>query len=197
MQAQSGLIQHGGSTTACASQSGIVFPAAPAAGACKTTICTCFAYLQVNNVAIPTADIASVRGTPFDFTSPHAVGERIDDVPGKLGVLRTGIACSWLAFTCLTSVRHTLWGSALVTCLVSCMHCQAKFGLYRMAEDEREHSTVQHSCPLSRIDVRALARIQLPCFAGPAPGGYDHNVVLFSLGPHAKDKVHGGMASET
>lgn len=33
--------------------------------------------------------------------------------------------------------------------------------------------------------------------AGPAPGGYDHNVVLFSLGPHAKDKVHGGMASET
>lgn len=70
-------------------------------------------YTPVNDVAIPTGDIASVRGTPFDFTSPHIVGERIDDVPG------------------------------------------------------------------------------------PAPGGYDHNVVLFSLGPNAKDKVHGGMASET
>ncbi|PRW60803.1 Squalene synthase isoform A [Chlorella sorokiniana] len=70
-------------------------------------------YTPVDDVAIPTGDIAPVRGTPFDFTSPHTVGERIDDVPG------------------------------------------------------------------------------------PAPGGYDHNIVLFSLGPNAKDKVHGGMASDT
>ena len=38
---------------------------------------------QVDDVAIPTGDIAPVRGTPFDFTSPHIVGERIDDVPGE------------------------------------------------------------------------------------------------------------------
>lgn len=29
---------------------------------------------------------------------------------------------------------------------------------------------------------------------GPAPGGYDHNFVLFGLGPDAKTKVHDGMA---
>lgn len=39
--------------------------------------------------------------------------------------------------------------------------------------------------------------VQSRCAAGPAPGGYDHNIVLFSLGPDAKDKVHGGMASDT
>ncbi|HEX2396352.1 MAG TPA: aldose epimerase family protein [Bacteroidales bacterium] len=31
---------------------------------------------------IPTGDLASVAGTPFDFTSPHAIGERIENVPG-------------------------------------------------------------------------------------------------------------------
>ncbi|EFN50643.1 hypothetical protein CHLNCDRAFT_55668 [Chlorella variabilis] len=59
---------------------------------------------RVDDVSIPTGDIAPVRGTPFDFTSPHTVGERIEDVPG------------------------------------------------------------------------------------PAPGGYDHNYVLFGLGPDARDK---------
>lgn len=39
-------------------------------------------------MAIPTGEIAPVRGTPFDFTSPHTVGERIDDVPGGSALLR-------------------------------------------------------------------------------------------------------------
>lgn len=42
---------------------------------------------QVDDVAIPTGEIAPVRGTPFDFTSLHAVGERIDDVPGGSALL--------------------------------------------------------------------------------------------------------------
>lgn len=33
--------------------------------------------------------------------------------------------------------------------------------------------------------------------AGKPPGGYDHNYVLFGLGPDAKEKVKHGMASET
>jgi hypothetical protein len=37
----------------------------------------------VDDVAIPTGEILPVAGTPFDFTSPHAVGERIADVPGE------------------------------------------------------------------------------------------------------------------
>jgi len=42
---------------------------------------------------IPTGEIASVAGTPFDFTSPHAIGERIAQVEGGYDhnfVLRSG-----------------------------------------------------------------------------------------------------------
>ncbi|GAB4816199.1 hypothetical protein N2152v2_003245 [Parachlorella kessleri] len=70
-------------------------------------------YTPVDDVQIPTGEIAPVQGTPFDFTSPHRVGDRIEDVPGK------------------------------------------------------------------------------------PPGGYDHNFVLFGLGPSAKDKVKHGRASDT
>lgn len=31
---------------------------------------------------IPTGEIAPVAGTPFDFTTPHVIGERIAEVPG-------------------------------------------------------------------------------------------------------------------
>ncbi|HEY7035044.1 MAG TPA: aldose epimerase family protein [Thermomicrobiales bacterium] len=34
-------------------------------------------YTPVNETLIPTGEIAPVAGTPFDFTTPHAVGERI------------------------------------------------------------------------------------------------------------------------
>ncbi|KAL4447516.1 hypothetical protein ABPG75_004735 [Micractinium tetrahymenae] len=71
-------------------------------------------FTPVDDVAIPSGEVAPVRGTPFDFTSPHTAGERIEDVPG------------------------------------------------------------------------------------PAPGGYDHNYVLFGLGPDAKDRcLPSGQASET
>jgi aldose 1-epimerase len=35
-------------------------------------------YLPIDETSIPTGVIASVKGTPFDFTTPHVVGERID-----------------------------------------------------------------------------------------------------------------------
>ena len=69
-------------------------------------------YTPVDATAIPTGEIAPVAGTAFDFTSPHALGERIADVPG------------------------------------------------------------------------------------PAPGGYDHNIVLFGLGPKAAAKARHGRASD-
>jgi aldose 1-epimerase len=37
-------------------------------------------YTPVNSTLIPTGVIAPVAGTPFDFTSPHTIGSRIDDV---------------------------------------------------------------------------------------------------------------------
>ncbi len=35
-------------------------------------------YTPVNSGLIPTGDIVSVKGTPFDFTTPHAIGERVN-----------------------------------------------------------------------------------------------------------------------
>lgn len=35
-------------------------------------------YTPVNETLIPTGEILSVKGTPFDFTSPHVIGDRID-----------------------------------------------------------------------------------------------------------------------
>jgi aldose 1-epimerase len=37
-------------------------------------------YTPMDNTSIPTGEIKSVKGTPFDFTTPHKVGERIDSV---------------------------------------------------------------------------------------------------------------------
>lgn len=35
-------------------------------------------YTPVNKGLIPTGEIAPVTGTPFDFTTPHAIGERVN-----------------------------------------------------------------------------------------------------------------------
>lgn len=44
------------------------------------TICTINAdfYIPIDEISIPTGEIRSVKGTPFDFTTPHVVGDRID-----------------------------------------------------------------------------------------------------------------------
>src|SRR3954462_15289591 len=36
-------------------------------------------YTPVDENLIPTGEIAPVAGTPFDFTSPHPIGERLRD----------------------------------------------------------------------------------------------------------------------
>jgi aldose 1-epimerase len=37
------------------------------------------AFTPVDSVMIPTGEIRNVAGTPFDFTTPHTIGERIGD----------------------------------------------------------------------------------------------------------------------
>jgi aldose 1-epimerase len=37
-------------------------------------------YLPIDDTSIPTGKPAEVKGTPFDFTVPHRIGERIDQV---------------------------------------------------------------------------------------------------------------------
>ena len=39
-------------------------------------------YNVVDAGLIPTGELKPVKGTPFDFTTPHAIGERIAQVPG-------------------------------------------------------------------------------------------------------------------
>jgi aldose 1-epimerase len=39
-------------------------------------------YTVVNDQLIPTGELKAVKGTPFDFTTPHKIGERIAQVPG-------------------------------------------------------------------------------------------------------------------
>lgn len=41
-------------------------------------------YTPVNEVLIPTGEIAAVKGTPFDFTAATKIGERIDQENGQL-----------------------------------------------------------------------------------------------------------------
>lgn len=36
-------------------------------------------YVPIDEVSIPTGEILKVEGTPMDFRTPHALGERIDD----------------------------------------------------------------------------------------------------------------------
>ncbi|HEY1406578.1 MAG TPA: aldose epimerase family protein [Spirochaetota bacterium] len=38
-------------------------------------------YTAIGDGAIPTGELAPVRGTPLDFTTVHAIGERINQVP--------------------------------------------------------------------------------------------------------------------
>ncbi|MGN9838084.1 aldose epimerase family protein [Nonomuraea sp. H19] len=48
-------------------------------------------YLPVDADKIPTGESASVKSTPFDFTEPHAVGERYDGAYDHCFVLDGGI----------------------------------------------------------------------------------------------------------
>jgi len=42
-------------------------------------------YTPVDDTLIPTGEIAPVRGTPLDFTTPTAIGARIDQIEGDPG----------------------------------------------------------------------------------------------------------------
>ena len=49
---------------------------------CEDVICQINAdfYIPIDENSIPTGEIRSVKGTPFDFTTPHRVGDFIDDI---------------------------------------------------------------------------------------------------------------------
>jgi aldose 1-epimerase len=52
-------------------------------------------YTPVDETLIPTGEIAAVAGTPFDFTTPHTVGERIRE-PHQQLVFGRGYDHNWV-----------------------------------------------------------------------------------------------------
>lgn len=60
------------------------------AGSClgQTLQLNCSKMLAINDVQIPTGELLEVAGTPFDFTTPHKIGERIADDNHSLRVCR-------------------------------------------------------------------------------------------------------------
>ena len=52
-------------------------------------------YTPVDETLIPTGEIAPVEGTPFDFRTPHAIGERIRDNHPQL-VIGRGYDHNWV-----------------------------------------------------------------------------------------------------
>ena len=47
-------------------------------------------FIPIDETSIPTGEILKVDGTPFDFRTPHAVGERIGDTSNQQIVNGTG-----------------------------------------------------------------------------------------------------------
>lgn len=46
------------------------------------------AYTPVDSVMIPTGELQPVAGTPFDFTKPHTIAERLDEVNDQLRIAK-------------------------------------------------------------------------------------------------------------
>jgi aldose 1-epimerase len=53
------------------------------------------AFTPVDSFMIPTGEIRPVAGTPFDFTTPHIIGERIDEKDEQLIIAR-GYDCNFV-----------------------------------------------------------------------------------------------------
>lgn len=67
-------------------------------------------FTPVDKALIPTGDLRSVDGTPFDFRQPHAIGERINSGDPQL-VLGKGYDHNWV----LNRAGEDLFPAAMVT----------------------------------------------------------------------------------
>jgi aldose 1-epimerase len=67
-------------------------------------------YTPVDKVLIPTGDLPPVAGTPFDFRTPHAIGERIEAKNEQLAIAG-GYDHNWV----LNGANGTLKTAAIVT----------------------------------------------------------------------------------
>lgn len=65
-------------------------------------------YLPTDAGAIPTGERATVRGTNFDFRTPHAIGERVRDATDRQLVYGRGYDHNWIVGRAVTSNLHLM-----------------------------------------------------------------------------------------
>ncbi len=65
-------------------------------------------YLPTDDKAIPTGEIRPVAGTPFDFRTPHAVGERVRDARDGQIVVGRGDAPNMVVGRAVTADQHLM-----------------------------------------------------------------------------------------
>ena len=66
------------------------------------------AYTPVDDAQIPTGEIADVGGTPFDFRTPRAIGERIDASHEQLRI-GGGYDHNWALRSSTSALRRAAW----------------------------------------------------------------------------------------
>lgn len=65
-------------------------------------------YLPTDATAIPTGEFRPVAGTPFDFRTPHAVGERVRDSRDEQIVFGRGYDHNWVVGRSVTPEQHLM-----------------------------------------------------------------------------------------
>lgn len=65
-------------------------------------------FLPTDKTAIPTGEFKPVEGTPFDFRTPHAIGERVRDARSQQIVFGRGYDHNWVIGRKVTADEHLM-----------------------------------------------------------------------------------------
>ena len=65
-------------------------------------------FLPTDAGAIPTGEVRAVAGTPFDFRTPHAVGDRVRDARDEQLVFGRGYDHNWIVGRKVTADEHLM-----------------------------------------------------------------------------------------
>lgn len=65
-------------------------------------------YLPTDATSIPTGEIRAVAGTPFDFRTPHVIGDRVRDADDQQIVYARGYDHNWIIGRKVTPDQHLM-----------------------------------------------------------------------------------------
>lgn len=117
-------------------------------------------YTPTSGKSVPTGEMEPVNGTALDFTSQHAIGERIDELAGSRGAPPQPMLvwpCWWVTASCRACRR----------CAVLCHSCGIRKSS-RCRQASRLPSSHRPSLPPSLPQRRAATARATCCLAmGP------------------------------